>query len=135
MARRISTRTVINRKALDAISAGWADGFEEMGQAVIDTARPPDATPYGEGLVTSGDWGVWAYGKKVGGTAAKPRNSGVGKDRVTLLVGYGFPARFQEFGTVHHAPQTFLTPAMNEVIPGAEAFLKPAVRARLARVR
>lgn len=132
MARKVNARTVVNRKALTAIRAGFVDGMENVGRRVLEVAQPnvPDATPFGEGLVTSGDYGIWADGRKVAGTAAKPRGAKV-KQGVTLIVGYGFPGRFQELGTVKMAANPFLTPAMTEVLPGADAFLKPAVRAKL----
>lgn len=134
MARRISSRTVVNRKALAAISAGFVDGMEAMGRRFVEVVDPPDATPFGEGLVTTPDWGVWANGKKVAGTATKPRRVKV-KQGITLIAGEGFPGRFQEFGTITNPAQPHVTPAMNEVLPGAVDFLKPAVRAKLARVR
>lgn len=134
MARRISSRTVVNRKALDAINAGYVDAFEALGQRFVEVVKPPDATPYGEGLVTTPDFGIWVNGKKVAGTATKPRGAKV-KTGVTLIAGEGFPGRFQEFGTVTNPAQPHVTPAMEEVIPGASAFLSEKVRARLRGVR
>lgn len=133
--RRVTARTVLNRQALNAFAAGCADGMAEIGKQVIAITRPPDATPFGEGLVTTGDWGVWAGSKKVDGSATKPRSVRLQKDRITLAVGYGFPGRFQELGTIHQPARPFLTPSMLEVMPEAEAFIKPAVRKRLASVR
>ena len=65
MAKRISSRTVLNYKALDAITQGFADGFADMGEEFLNVIDPPDAAPYGKGLVTTPDYGVWAYGRKV----------------------------------------------------------------------
>lgn len=133
MARRESSRCVLNRRALNAIAQGFVAGMAEMGAAVIETAHPPDATPFGEGLVTTGDWGVWAAGKKVAGTAAKPRSART-KEGITLVAGFGFPGRFQELGTIHQPARPFLTPAMLQVIPGAADFIRRPVRKALARV-
>lgn len=135
MAGKVSARTVVNKAALDAITRGFADGAAAIGQAIIERADPPDAEPFGKGLVTTGDWGVWAGTKKVDGTASKPRTVRLQRDAITMVAGFGFPGRFQELGTVHHAAQPFLTPAMLEVLPDAEAYLKPAVRKALAGVR
>lgn len=134
MARKVNARTVVNRQALDAIRAGIVDAMEAMGQRVLSVARVPDAPPYGQGLVETGDFGVWSDGKKVAGGASKPKGVTV-KRGATLIVGFGFPGRFVELGTVKMAAQPFLTPAMNEVIPGAADFLKPAVRKKLAGVK
>lgn len=134
MARRVSSRTVLNRKALNAIAAGFADGMEDIGQAFVEVIDPPDATPYGEGLVTTPDWGVWGGGKKIAGTATKPRGATV-KQGLTLVAGEGFPGRFQEFGTVNHRAQPHFVKAMDQVIEGASRYLAPKVKARLARVK
>lgn len=134
MARKVNARTVVNRKALDAISAGIVNGMEAMGQAFKDQVHPPDATPFGVGLVTTPDFGVWANGRKVAGGAGKPRSAKV-KPGIVLLCGEGFPGRFQELGTVKMAANPHVTPVMLAILPGAEAYLKPKVRAALARVR
>lgn len=135
MARRISSRTVMNRKALDAISEGMAAAMERVGQDFVETVDPPDATPFGEGLVTSPDWGVWAYGKKVAGTAKKPRKAKARKDGILLVAGEGFPGRFQELGTIHHGAQPHVTPAMVAVLNGLPDRLREEVDPRLKRVR
>lgn len=132
---KVQARVVLNKKALNAISAGFADGFADMGRRFVEIVRPPDAAPFGKGLVTTPDWGVWAGTKKVDGTATKPRAVRLHKTQITLLAGEGFPGRFQEIGTVNHPPQPHVTPAMLQIIPEAEAFLKPAVKRALAGVR
>src|SRR5688500_14149698 len=98
---KVSSRVVLNRKALTALQGAFADAMADMGREVIEVARPPDARPFGEGLVTTGDWGVWAGSKKVDGTAQKPRAARLSRGEITMLVGYGFPGRFQEMGTVN----------------------------------
>lgn len=137
MARKVSSRVVLNRKALTAIRQGAVAGMEEMGRAVLamGEGQVPDATPFGEGLVTTGDYGVWADGRKVAGTASKPRRVAV-KSGITLICGYGFPGRFQALGTIHIAPNpSWFVEPMNTVIPGAHSYLKPEIRKRLAGVR
>lgn len=135
MPRKVSARTVLNYKALDAISRGLADGMADLGAAIIEATQPPDATPFGKGLVTTGDWGVWAKGRKVGGTATKPRAAQLTKTGITLLVGYGFPGRFQELGTVRQPARPFFTPVVNRMVPGVADHLKAPVRRALAEVR
>lgn len=135
MARKTSVRVVMNRKALTAIRSGVVDGMEALGQAVLSAGvgKVPD-DPETQAIIEGG-FGIWADGKKVAGTAQKPRSVRV-KSGVTLICGYGFPARFQSLGTIHIPPNPgwFVTPVMTDA-PGAERFLKPAVRKRLAGVR
>lgn len=132
MARRVGVRVVQNRKALDAIREGLVAGLEAVGQAVIGQAVPPDDPTTVEKIV--GDYGVWADGKKVAGTAQKPRSAKV-KTGITLLAGFPFPARFNEMGTVHQPPRPFLTPTLTEVVPGTGRYLSIAVRKRIAGLR
>lgn len=137
MARKVSSRVVINRQEITAIREGFVAGMESIGEQVLamGEGKVPDATPFGQGLVTTGDYGVWADGRKVAGGASKPRRA-VARRGVTLIVGYGFPGRFQALGTTEIAPNPdwFVTP-MNSVIPGTQRYLKPHVTRALARVR
>lgn len=119
---------MINRRALDAIAGSFADAMGDMGQAIIDVAKPPDATPFGQGLVTSGGWGVWAGTKKVGGEAQRPKGLRVSRAEVTLFVGFGFPGRFQETGTVHQPARPFLTPAAVQILPQAIDYFRSTFR-------
>jgi hypothetical protein len=128
MPRKISARTVVNRKALDAIRAGLVDGMEAIGQAFVGRADPPDDPTTAERII--GDYGIWADGRKVAGTATKPRRTSV-KQGVTLIAGFPFPARFNELGTIHQPARPFATPAMTETLPGAAGYIKPKVRAKL----
>lgn len=133
MARRETRATVVNRQALDAIRRGFVEGMAEQGRAVIADTNPPDDDPIGQGLVAEGDWGVWADGKKVAGTARKPRGANV-KTGVTLLAGYPFPARFNEIGTVHQPGRPFFTPTVLRDLPGiAESHFRRPVRLALRR--
>lgn len=132
MARKVNRRTVINYHTLGAVQQGLVDGLAVIGAAVIAKTTPPDAEPFGKGLVTTGDWGVWAGTRKVAGTATKPKSIRLPKTGATLIVGYGFPGRFQELGTVKQPARPFLTPAMLEELPGVEDALKAPVRRALA---
>lgn len=142
MARKMNARTVLNRQALNEVGLAVADGAEEVVRSIVETANPPDATPYGEGLVTAGGWLVYHGSKKVGGGSLrgkqpkKPRALRVrGTTEITAIAGFSFPGRFQEIGTVHHAAQPFLWPAWTRVEPRLEQIMAPAVRAHLARAR
>jgi hypothetical protein len=135
VARKVTARTVLNKQALNAIAQGFAEGMGALGQAIIEITKPPDAAPFGEGLVTTGDWGVWAGTKKVGGTATKPRGVKLSKTGITLIAGYDFPGRFQELGTIHQPARPFFTPSVVEEIPQTEEHLKPPVQQALKGVR
>lgn len=132
MARKISSRTVVNRKALSAISAGFVDGLEELGRTIVERVEPPDDPATKERIV--GDYGVWANGRKVAGGASKPRAARV-KEGITLIVGYPFPMRLQELGSVHQPARPVFSPVAFAELPGMGAYLKPPVRARLATVK
>jgi len=128
----------MNRAALDKIDLAIADGLEEVVRTVVETATPPDAPPYGAGLVAHGGWLVYAGANKVGGGSLdgrqpkKPRALRVkGSDQIVAIAGFSFPGRFQEAGTSKMAANPFLTPAMNETVPHAGAIMKPAVQAKL----
>lgn len=135
MAAKVSTRAVLNRKALTALQGSFVDAFENMGETLIARTHPPDAEPYGEGLVTRGDWGVWVGTKKVAGTAQRPRAHRLIRTAVTMLVGFGFPARFQEIGTAHQPARPFFTPVVMQLVPGAGAFFRESFRKVSARYR
>lgn len=135
MARKPHVRTIVNRQALSAFAAGIADGMEAIGQAFVARVEPPDAEPFGKGLITTPGYGVWSNGKKVAGDGTKPRSVRVRAHGAVLIAGAGFPGWFQEGGTIHHPPQPFVTPVMESLLPDAGQYIKPKVRARMARVR
>jgi hypothetical protein len=130
MARKVSARVVLNRSRLDEVRGALADGLQAMGADIVEHANPPDAEPFGVGLVTSGGTYVAVDGKKVGGDSSRPR-AVRGEPGIVAVVGFGFPGRFQEFGTIHSPAQPFLSPAVDEVLPNLEQYLAPAIRARL----
>jgi hypothetical protein len=134
MARKVSSRTVVNYKALSAINRGFVDGMAALGATVIANANPPDAAPYGEGLVTTGDWGVWAGTRKAAGTATKPRAVRLSRTGITLVAGFGFPGRYQELGTIRQPARPFLTPRVLEELPAVNDHLGPPVRRELATI-
>lgn len=142
MARGPSTRVVLNRKAVRAVQVAIADGLFEVARTIIEVADPPDATPFGAGLVTQGGALAYVGDKKVGGWSQrgtqpkKPRAYKVrGQGAITAIAGFGFPGRFQEMGTVHHAAQPFLTPAANRTVDHAAEIMAPIVSAELRKAR
>lgn len=137
MARRPSARLMLNRAALDEVQLALADGVEEIARTIVETANPPDATPFGQGLVTQGGWAVYVGSKKVaGGSLAgiqpkKPRSFKTAPDAITGIAGFGFPARFQEIGTVHERARPFLMPAAIQVKGIAVDIMKEIVGSKL----
>jgi len=159
-----STRTVANRKALDAVRAGLVNGFETMGQSILERTHPPDDDPIGVGLVNEKAWGIWVDGRKVatsdtppvqkidasvsggsfghavklnkarkiGGAVTLPRSERT-KKGITLVVGFGFPARFNELGTIHQPARPFFSPIVLATIPGMQLdFLAAPLRRALS---
>lgn len=127
-----NVRTVVNRRALTAITAGLVDGLEALGLAIVAEVNPPDdpSTPQ----KISVDYGVWVKGRKVAGGATKPRSARIRRG-ITLLVGVGFPGRFNEIGTSHQPARPFFTPVMLARVPGTANYLRPAVRAAIGGIR
>jgi hypothetical protein len=138
MARKPSARVVLNRAALDQVHLALADGVEEIARTIVETAGPPDATPFGLGLVNSGGWAVYDGKKKLSGGSLdgsqpkKPRAFRAEATGITGIAGFGFPARFQETGTVHQPARPFLLPAAIRVKGIAAAIMRDVVGPHLA---
>lgn len=142
MAGKYNARVVVNRKAVATLDLIHADGLLAVAKAVVEEANPPDATPYGQGLVNAGGAIAYVGSKKVGGFGQdgrqppKPRGLAVkGSTEVVAIAGYGFPGRFQEMGTVHQPARPFLTPAVFRVWPRMQGIFRQATAYRIARAR
>lgn len=142
MARKPTARVVMNRAALDQVTLAVADGALAVAEHIVRSADPPDATPYGEGLVTNGGWLAYVGPNKVGGGGLdgkqpkKPRSlqvRGTG-DQIHVIGGFGFPARFQEEGTVNHPAQPFLTPMFVAGADETPGIVKRTVDPQLRRI-
>lgn len=139
MSNRAKARVVLNRSAFEQIELANTDGLMAVAQEVIDNARPPDAPPYGQGLLQGGGWLAFLGNKKIGGqmqdgrNVSKPRSLRV-RDMVAIA-GWGFPGRFVELGTVDTHAEPFLTRSVMEVEPRADVVLSQRIRARLAGLR
>ena len=125
-------RIVLNRAFFDELTLATADGLFELSKEIVDGVNVPDATPLGQGLVEGG--GVIAFvGKKRVGVFATGGQTSVKKPRaarlsdgITVIGGFGFPARFLEEGTVHMPAQPFVTPELMARVPDAGDFIKAA---------
>ena len=146
MARR-NNRVVLHRATLDAITLGLADGLLALADADIAAAKPPDEPAGSPGavrpnltergaprpeLTDAGGTVAYVAGKKVGGTAKKPSAMKVRTMGVAVAGGFGFPAHFVEFGTIHEPARPFLTPALMATVPDAGPYIAAAVARRLA---
>lgn len=128
----------MNRAALAALTLGYADGLHEVGLAVHEAASVPDAPPYGRGLIAR--WGVATVVNRrrvasAGPVTNIPRDGILPPASIGTVVGWGFPGRFLELGTVDTAAQPFLTPAMGSVTGGAGAVVAAKIEQHLAKVR
>ncbi len=135
------SKVVINRAALDAVKLASADGLFEVGKEILDVVSVPDAPPKGQGLIQGGGVVAWFGSKKVadsliGGRAIKkPRGLKMAADGATAAVGFGFPARFVELGTVDTPAEPFFTGAVNQVAPHAKLIISKKMADRLAGMR
>ncbi len=116
-ARRVKTASGWLELDTDIALLPILDGLAAAARDILENTRPPDAAPYGEGLVASGGMAGYAFGKVTHVEGAerdvvKPRDFRAPKDGVAVVLGYGFPGRFLETGTVNHGAQPFLTPAV-----------------------
>lgn len=136
---RSQARIVLNRKAFEQIELANVDGLLAVAEEVIETARPPDAPPYGQGLLQGGGTLAYLGNKKVGGQMQDGRN--VSKPRslrlrdMVAIAGWGFPGRFVELGTVDTSAQPFLTRSVSIVEPQADVVISDRIRGRLAGLR
>lgn len=129
MAGRIVTRTVVNPRAIAAISSGLAEGLGTMAESILARTNPPDDPATSAQI--AGGYGVWVDGQQVAGSGDAPHGVTPGPG-VTLVVGYDFPARFNEIGSAHQPGRPFFTPEVLATVPGAPEFLRGPVQSRLA---
>jgi hypothetical protein len=128
----------MNREAVDALRLGWADGVQEEAEAIVATAaqRIPDVDIIGKGLKFSGAAVTYVDGKKVAGKGTAPRGmASAAATSVVTVLGFGFPGRFREVGTVRQPPRPTLTPAMAARVQGGMRAIPLRIIKRLARVR
>lgn len=136
VARGRNHRVVLNRAAVAAMELGAADGLQAEGEGIIEEARPRvwDRPPFGHGIVESGKAVTYVDGKKVAGQGTAPRGA-AWRGRVVTIVGYDFPARFQELGRTGQQAEPVLTPTMASRGPKAGQGIVGKIKARLAGVR
>lgn len=132
-----TSRVELNRAAMAEVDLALADGLFDLAKKIIAAARPPDAPPFGKGLVEGGGALSWVGKKKVDGTTiggrqiAKPRALRLTEGQVTAIAGFGFPARFVELGTIDTPAEPFFTPAVAEVVPDAQVVVSAGMARRL----
>lgn len=140
-----SKRVVLRREKLSEATRIVADGLVEAGKVIVENASavapdsPLDPYPIGEGLVKQG--GVLAYvgNDKVDGWSirgpqpAKPRAARpiTKRHSVSVFVGFGFPARLVETGTVDTVAQPFLTPTRDRLASAIPRIVGDVTRPRI----
>lgn len=137
-----TSRVVLNRAAFAEIDLAIADGLFAVALRVLEVVRVPDAPPYGQGLVQGGGAIAYLGNRKVAGTTIggkqikKPRSLNTRDGQAVAIVGFGFPARFVELGTLHNHAEPFLTPAVGQVAGSeADVLISDATKRRLAGFR
>lgn len=140
MAKGFTKRVQLHRDAIDQVTLATVDGMFEVGKAIIENARPPDLPPLTKGLIEGG--GVLAYvdGKKVNGwhkdgkQPKPPRAARVSKGKgAVVIVGWGFPSRLVELGSIHNTPNPFFTPSVDKTLPRSTSIMAPVVGPKLPR--
>lgn len=141
-------RVELNRAELDQVTLAEAEGLADLAWDIIELAAEngPDATPYGVGISTGGGMVAYANGKQIDtrtqeggpgrrgkGRADTPRSvRGTSRGQLVVAAGFRFPAHLQEFGTIHHPAQPFLSPALSQRVPNAAPYIADAVKRRRA---
>lgn len=138
--RTASYRVVMNREAVAAVRLGTADALFSLCKDILYDTHPPDAPPYGEGLPLNGGAIVWVDGRKVAGvglysTPRKPRAARLLRPGITAVVGFGFPARFNERGTLRQPARPFFAPVVAQHLPDARDRIRSSIRRFVNLVR
>lgn len=148
--RGVSAKVRLRKAALDDVTFIVADGMFEAGKVIAERAgansadSPYEPYPTGEGLPKQ--WGVLTYvgNQKVDGWSirgaqpVKPRALRLitKAHSVVTAVGGGFPARFNEAGTIKMPPHPALAPARDAVgVAGVANIVGDVVRPRLRSAR
>lgn len=132
---RAHARMVLNQRKFNEVTQAVAAGLFNAARAVEEVAhrrapdnpKPTKAFPYGagEGLPKQGGVLVYVGNKKTHGWSRRgdqPKKPKAARPitkahSVTALVGFGFPARFNELGTKRMRARPFLSPSREAVAP------------------
>lgn len=140
---------VLNQSRLDDVTLIVADGLFAAGRTIVELAssRAPDSPydpfPAGEGLPKQGGVLVYVANKKTHGWSlrgdqpVKPRaaRTTTKAHSIVALIGFGFPARFNELGTIRQRARPFFAPAASQVAPRIADIVGDVTRPRLAASR
>lgn len=139
----------LNQSRLDDVTLAVADGLFEAGRTIVELASevapdsPYEPYPLGEGLPKQGGVLVYVGNKKTHGFSLrgdqpkKPKavREVTKRHSVVAVIGFGFPARFNEAGTIRQPGRPFLTPTVNKVAPHIPDLVGEVVRPQLAAAR
>lgn len=124
MAQKV--RVEFDVRAFDLMRREAAQGLLAVVEEALARADVPDATPYGQGLIQKGAAVAFIDGDRVGGEADLPR--GESADGIVAYVGWPFPARFQEQGTIRQPARPFVTPAVQSATSDGLAIIARTTR-------
>ena len=139
----------LNQSRLDEVTLAVADGLFEVGRTIIEIASPRmadsphDPYPEGEGLPKQGGVLVYVGNKKTHGWSIRgdqPKKPKAVREltkrhSAVAIIGFGFPARFNEAGTINQPARPVLTPVANEVQPHIPEIIGEVTRPKLAAMR
>ena len=143
------SRMALNQSRLDDVTLAVADGLFEAGRTIVELAatRAPDSPydpfPAGEGLPKQGGVLVYVANKKTHGWSIRgdqPKKPKAVRDTTkahsaVAVVGFGFPARFNEAGTINQPARPFFTPSAREVQPHIPEIVGEVSRPKIAAMR
>jgi hypothetical protein len=141
---------VLNQSRITDVALIVADGLFEVARTIVELAaeRAPDsptptpAFPYGagEGLPRQGGVLVYVENKKTHGWSLrgdqpkKPRavRESTKAHAIVAIAGFGFPARFNERGTINQPARPFLAPVRDQVEGHVAEMVGEVTRPKLA---
>lgn len=112
--------------ALDLFRHEATTGLLAVAEEALARTDVWDQPPYGQGLIRQGAASGWLDGEQVGGTADLP--TGESTEGIVAYVGFPFPARFQEMGTVHQPARPRFAPAVLWAVSDLGAIIARHVR-------
>jgi hypothetical protein len=119
------------------VQSAVAHGVLEVVKTIVEETTPPDETPYGQGLVDHGGWGVLVDGGVIesgslsGVQPTMPHGLDVPPDTVLGVAGFSFPGRFQEVGTSHQPARPFFWTTALRIKSRADSIIAAVVKAEL----
>ena len=151
MARGASAarRMELNRSRIDQTIVAIGAGLNQWAQETCEliSRNAPDSPympfPLHEGLPNQGGALIYFDSKKIysvhgrgRGEPRVPRAATIRRTRgLVMIIGWGFPARFNEYGTAKMDATPFVGPGIYEMLPRIPEIAGPIIREKLAAMK